>query len=378
MDHSLSDSQLSAFDAAYAFASEALTSGDVDPTFDRDGWKKCAGFGAMGVTIPAEFGGRGDTLSEFVAMFEGLAYGAPRRLGLYIAINAHVFGSVETLFKAGTDDQKRRYLKKLATGEWVAAHSVTEPDGGSDIGNMKTIARKDGDRWIINGKKKYTTCGAGADLHVVYAKMDDPDRYRLSCLLVEPGTPGMHVRPLPATGLDGSGLSEVTYENVAVPEGNILGRPGSGAMLFQGSIERERACIFGFVLGAMRKQVDIAVQYANERNVGGRPIGGYQAVSHRIADMKMRLDASRLLLYQVTALKAANKRAPTEAAVAKLYISESFLANSMDLCRIHGGNGFLLESGIEGYLRDALGTIIFSGTSDIQRNIIAGQLGVRG
>lgn len=378
MDFSFTESQQKAFDDACAFAKETLTTGDVDPTFDRDGWRKCAAFGAMGVTIPAEFGGRGDSLSEFVAMFDGLAYGAPRRLGLYIAINAHVFGSVETLFKAGTDEQKQRYLKKLATGEWVAAHSVTEPEGGSDIGAMKTIARKDGDRWIINGKKKYTTCGAGADLHVVYAKMDDPDRYRLSCLLVEPGTPGMHVRPLPASGLDGSGLSEVTYENVSVPESNILGKPGSGAMLFQGSIERERACIFGFVLGAMRKQVDIAVQYANERNVGGRPIAGYQAVAHRIADMKMRLDASRLLLYNVTALKVANKRAPTEAAVAKLFISESFLANSMDLCRIHGGNGFLLENGIEGYLRDALGTIIFSGTSDIQRNIIAGQLGVRG
>lgn len=378
MNPLFTESQQRAFDEAYAFALESLTKGDVNATFDRDGWHKCAVFGAMGVTIPTDFGGRGQSLGEFVAMFEGLAYGAPRRLGLYIAINAHVFGSVETLFKAGTDDQKQRYLKKLATGEWVAAHSVTEPDGGSDLGAMKTIARKEGDRWVINGKKKYTTCGAGADLHVVYAKMDDPDRYRLSCFLVEPGTPGMHVRPLPAAGLDGSGLSEVTYENVNVPESNILGRPGSGAMLFQGSIERERACIFGFVLGAMRKQVDIAVQYANDRHVGGRAIGGYQAVSHRIADMKMRLDAARLLLYQVTALKAANKRAPTEAAVAKLFISESFLANSLDLCRIHGGNGFLLENGIEAYLRDALGTIIFSGTSDIQRNIIAGQLGVRG
>lgn len=378
MDFSFNESQQRAFDEAISFASEALAGGKVDPTFDRTGWDACARFGAMGVTIPEEFGGRGQSLSEFVAMFEGLAYGAPRRLGLYIAINAHVFGSVETLFKAGTDDQKKRYLRKLATGEWVAAHSVTEPDGGSDLGSMKTVARKDGNRWIIDGKKKYTTCGAGADLHVVYAKMDDPDRYRLSCFLVEPNTPGMTVRPLPASGLDGSGLSEVTYDNVSVPEENIIGRPGAGGMLFQGSIERERACIFGFVLGAMRKQVDIAVQYANERVVGGRPIGGYQAVSHRIADMKMRLDASRLLLYQVTALKAANKRAPTEAAVAKLFISESFLANSLDLCRIHGGNGFLIENGIEGYLRDALGTIIFSGTSDIQRNIIAGQLGVRG
>src|SRR5690606_19365954 len=232
--------------------------------------------------------------------------------------------------------------------------------GGSDLGNMSTTARKAGNRWIIDGIKKYTTCGAGADLHIVYAKMDDPERYRLSCFLVEPNTPGMTVRHLPASGLDGSGLSEVTYENVSVPEENIIGRPGSGAMLFQGSIERERACIFGFVAGAMRRQLDIAVQYANDRVVGGRPIGGYQAVAHRIADMKVRLDASRLLLYQVTALKSAGKRAPTEAAVAKLFISESFLTNSLDLCRIHGGNGFLLENGIEAYLRDALGTIIFS------------------
>ncbi len=149
-------------------------------------------------------------------------------------------------------------------------------------------------------------------------------------------------------------------------------------MLFQGAIERERACIFGFVLGAMQKELELAVNYANQRVVGGKAIAGYQAVSHRIADMKVRLDISRLLLYQAAALKAQDKRAPSESAVAKLFISESFVQNSLDLIRIHGGNGFLMENGIESFLRDALGTIIFSGTSDIQRNIIAAQLGVRG
>ncbi len=377
MNFELSESQQHIRREAIDFARRELTSGEVNATFDRDGWRKCAAFGAMGVTVPADFGGRGQTLDEFVAMFEGLGY-ASRRLGLFIAINAHVFGVVEPLYKAGTDEQKAKFLRKLATGEWVGAHSVTEPDGGSDLGSMSTVARQDGDQWVINGKKRYTTCGAGADLHVVYAKMDDPERYRLSCFLIEPGTPGMTVRPLPATGLHGSGLSEVTYENVRVPVGNIIGRPGSGGMLFQGSIERERACIFGFVLGAMERELELAVEYANKRVVGGRAIAAHQAVSHRIADMKVRLDVSRMLLYRVTALKAANARAPLDAAVAKLFISESFLQNSLDLIRVHGGNGFVTEGGVEGFLRDALGTIIFSGTSDIQRNIIAGQLGVRG
>ncbi|MBX3394516.1 MAG: acyl-CoA/acyl-ACP dehydrogenase [Phycisphaerae bacterium] len=377
MNFELSESQQSIRQAAIDFSQKELAGGVVNPTFDRDGWKKCAAFGAMGITIPTEFGGRGQNLDEMVAMMEGLGYGC-KRYGLLIAINAHIFGSVETLYKAGTDEQKARYLRKLATGEWVAAHSVTEPEGGSDLGNMQTIARRVGDRWIINGRKKYATCGAGADLHVVYARMDDAERYRLSCFLVEPGTPGMTVRPLPATGLHGSGLSEVIYENVSVPDENVLGKPGSGSMVFQGSIERERACIFGFVLGAMKKELELAVEYANKRHVGGRAIAGYQAVAHRIADMKVRLDASRLLLYHVTSLKSANKRAPIEAAVAKLFISESFVQSSLDLIRTFAGNGFITENGIHTFLNDALGTIIFSGTNDIQRNIIAAQMGVRG
>jgi alkylation response protein AidB-like acyl-CoA dehydrogenase len=138
-------------------------------------------------------------------------------------------------------------------------------------------------------------------------------------------------------------------------------------MLFQGAIERERACIFGFVLGAMQKELELAVDYANHRVVGGKAIAGHQAVSHRIADMKVRLDASRLLLYRAAALKTQGKRAPSESAV----------ANSLDLIRIHGGKGYLIETGIECFHRDALGTLIFSGTSDIQRNIIAAQLGLR-
>lgn len=377
MDSILSASQATAREEALAFARRELTTGEINPVFDRDGWNKCRALTATGATIPCERGGKGQTLAEFVAMMEGLGQGC-RRMGLLTAICAHVFGVVEPLHVAGSQDQKARYLRKLATGEWVGAHGVTEPQAGSDLTGITTTATADGADWIISGVKRYTTCGAAADLHVVYARMDDPERFRLSCFLVEAGAPGLSVRPLPAVGLAGSGLSEVTYEDVRVPGRNMLGKPGAGAMLFQGSIERERACIFGATLGAMEREIELAVVYANERHVGGKAIAGHQAVSHRIADMKVRLDAARLLLYRVTALKAAGKRAPMEAAVAKLFISDAFVANSLDLIRIHGGNGFVNEGGVEGYLRDSLGGIIFSGTNDIQRNIIAGCLGLRG
>lgn len=376
MDFDLTPSQQEARKKAIEFAQRELGEGEVAPEFDRDGWDKCAKIGAMGVTIPEEFGGRGQGLDEFVAMMEGLGYGS-RRLGVMTAVCAHVFGVVEPLFRSGSDDQKEKYLRKLATGEWVGAHSVTEPQAGSDLGGIRTTATQDGDHWVLNGKKRYTTCGMGADLHIIYARMDDPERFRLSCFIVQPGTPGMSIRPLPAVGLAGSGLSEVTYENVRVPADNIIGRPGAGAMLFQGSIERERACIFGATLGAMERELELAVAYANERTVGGKRIAEHQAVSHRIADMKARLEVARLLLYKVTSLKSRGKRAPLEAAIAKLVVSENFLANSLDLIRVHGGNGFVVEGGVEGFLRDALGGITYSGTNDIQRNIIAACIGLR-
>lgn len=376
MRFDLTDSQQEIRKEAIEFARRELSSGEIDPEFDRDGWARCAAFGAMGVTISTDYGGRGQSLDEFVAMMEGFGYGS-RRLGLLTAICAHVFGVVEPLHAAGSELQKKKYLRKLATGQWVGAHSVTEPQAGSDLSGIKTTAARDGDDWILNGTKRYTTCGMGADLHVVYARMDDPSRFRLGCFLVEPGTPGMTVRPLPAAGLAGSGLSEVTYDKVRVPAENIIGRPGAGAMLFQGSIERERACIFGGTLGAMERELELAVAYANERIVGGKRIAQHQAVSHRIADMKVRLEAARLLLYQAAALKSAGKRAPLQSAIAKLLVSESFVENSLDLIRVHGGNGFVNEGGVEGFLRDSLGGIIYSGTNDIQRNIIAACLGLR-
>jgi alkylation response protein AidB-like acyl-CoA dehydrogenase len=356
---------------ASAFAAGEL-GGEPGEGFDREGWLRCAAFGALGMTVPPAYGGSGATLEEFAALMEGLGY-ASRRLGLLFALNAQVFGAIEPIRAAGTEAQKQRWLPPLVRGEWVAAHGVTEPGGGSDVRGLTTQASPSGTDWVLHGVKHCITCGAVADLHVVYARTPGGS---FGCFVVEPGTPGVSMKPLHPAGLHGCGLGQVAFDGVTLPAGNILGPPHAGPMLFQGAIERERACIFAFVLGAMERELELAVQQANQRVIAGKRIAEHQAVAHRVADMKVRLEVSRLLLYHTIALKAAGRRAPLEAAMTKLFVSECFLQNSLDLVRLFGGNGFLREGGVEQFLRDAVGGVLFSGTNDIQRNIIAGCSGL--
>jgi alkylation response protein AidB-like acyl-CoA dehydrogenase len=346
--------------------------GQAEGDFDRDGWQRLAELGALGVTAAPAYGGQGATLNEFVALMEGLGYGT-RRQGTLFAVNAQVFGAVEPIRLAGTEAQKQRWLPPLVRGEWIAAHGVTEPEGGSDISRLATVAERADGGWLIRGVKHCITCATAATFHVVYARTAAD---RLGCFVIEPGTPGVSVRPLHPAGLKGCGLGQVTFDRVAVPGENLIGLPEAGATLFQGAIERERACIFAFVLGAMERELELAIHHANERHSGGQPIARHQAVSHRVADMKVRLELSRLLLYHVTALKAEGRRAPLEAAMTKLFLSESSLQNSLDLMRLFGGNGFVSEGGVEQFVRDALGGVLYSGTSDLQRNIIAAHCGL--
>jgi alkylation response protein AidB-like acyl-CoA dehydrogenase len=368
----LTDAQLAVKRAAGEFARRELGERGVPESFDREGWRKCAAYGALGVTVPQQYGGAGQTLLEFAALLEGLGYGS-RRLGLIFAVAAHVLGAVEPLRAAGDERQKLAFLPKLASGEWIAAHAVTEPGGGSSIASLATGARRAGDDWIVDGVKHCITCGAAADMHVVYARTGAE---RLSCFLIEPGTPGITSEPMESAGLAGCGLARIAYEGVRVPQANMLGREGAGSMLFQSAIERERACIMAFALGTMERELESAVRHANERVVGGATIASRQAVAHRIADMKLRLESSRSLLYRATSLKAEGKRAPLEAAMAKLHVSECFLQNSIDLVRIHGGIGYSTADGPAQLVADALGGLLFSGTNDIQRNVIAQLIGL--
>ncbi|MDX1384803.1 MAG: acyl-CoA dehydrogenase family protein, partial [Thermoanaerobaculia bacterium] len=237
---------------------------------------------------------------------------------------------------------------------------------------------KRGDVYVLNGAKIYVTNAQAADVFVAYATVNpDLGPLGITAFIVERDTPGLSVsKPMEKMGLRTSPMGEVVFEDCEVPESQRLGREGRGVHVFECSMEWERGCILAGCLGAMQRQLERCVAHAQQRRQFGQPIGKFQSVSNRIADMKVRLDTCRPLVYRIGRLKDAGKPARLEAAVAKLHVSESFVVSSTDAMRVFGGYGYMVEQQLERELRDAMGGVFYSGTSDIQRNIIARGLGL--
>lgn len=255
---------------------------------------------------------------------------------------------------------------------------MTEADSGSDAFSMKCKAEKKGDRYIINGTKMFITNAPIADLLLVFAVTDAKKGFAgVSAFIVEKGFPGFSVgKPLELMGLKTSPIGEVILQDCEVPEENLLGKEGAGGAIFNSEMEWERSCLFATHVGAMAKDLEDCIRHVNERQQFGKPIGKNQAISHKIADMHVRLELSRLALYKVAWLKSQGKRAPVESAVAKLFVSESYVQNCMEALQIHGAYGYSTEMDFEKNLRDSLAGKIYSGTSEIQKNIIASLLGL--
>lgn len=355
-----------------------LVGRDYRAEFPRDDWQKCARFGIQGMSVPAAYNGGRDTefLTAMLAM-EALGYGC-RDNGLTFALNAQMWTVELPIVQFGSEAQKQRYLPGLCAGELIGAHAITEPESGSDVFSMKTHAKRCDGGYLINGVKRYVSLGPVADLALVFATIDPGlGKWGVTAFLVESGADGFSPGPpQQKMGLRTVPISELHFDNCFVPEENRLGPEGSGVSLSTSFLEWERCCILASQLGAMERQLESCIQYAKSRRQFGQPIGKFQAVAHRIADMKLRLETSRLLLYKVAWLKQAGKPAMVEAALLKLHLSESFAQSSLDAIRIHGGNGYMTESEIERDFRDAVGGTIYAGTSDIQRNIVAKLLGL--
>ena len=369
------------FQATVAFARSSLQC-DMVPldraeTFNTDGWKQCAQFGLLGMPVPEEYGGLGLGISEVITVMEGLGYASSDQ-GLLFSINAHLWTNTLPILQYGTEEQKKRYLPRLANGELIGANAATEPDAGSDIFSMRTRAERRGDRYILNGSKTYVTNAPIASLIVVYATLDPAlGPMGITAFLVDSDTPGITLgKSLDKMGLRTSPMAEIFLENCEVPVDRRLGREGRGVAVFESSMEWERGCILANCLGIMRRQFEQCVRYAQTRKQFGKPIGKYQSVANRIVDMKLRLDTCRPLVYRIGELKQQGKPAQMEAALAKLHVSECYVKSSLDTVQIHGGYGYMTESGIERELRDAVASTLYSGTSEIQRNIIAKCLGL--
>ena len=384
MDFALSEQQTTWHDAAIRFARAELVpdldlaARDERREFWREGWERCGRFGLQGLPVPTEFGGQGLGLPVTIAAMEGLGFACPDN-GLIFAINASLWTVAIPILRHGTPEQRQRYLPGLADGSIVGANGASEPDAGSDIFSMQATAdRSPSGDWILNGRKIWVTSGPVADLFVCYA-VTSPDRgvLGISAFIVPRDSPGCRVvREIPKMGVRTVPMGEIAFEDCHLPDDALLGRLGRGAEVFQGSMEWERGSILASALGTMRRQLEQCVAHARQRKQFGKSIGQFQAVSHRIVAMKLRLETCRPLVYRIGWLKERDQDATTEAALAKLHVSECLVQNSLDAIQVFGALGYTTEAGIERDLRDGVGSLIYSGTNDIQRNIIARELGL--
>lgn len=379
MDFSWSETLEQRREDLLRFASELsadIADNDPDCAFSEENWQRCADQGVLGYLVPEAYGGSGLSALDSVRLLETLGYACPDT-GLVFALSSQMLSIQPTLQIFGSEAMKKRHLASLAKGA-KGAFAITEEESGSDTYALSATAEKVEGGYVLNGSKKYITLAPVADIAVVFASTQ-PDRgqWGISAFLIERGQAGFETTPTQAKmGLRTTPIGDIHLTDCFVPEENRVGAEGSGVAIFAKAMESERSYILASQLGTMERQLEQAIEHARNRRQFGKPIGKNQSVANRIADMKLRLETSRLLLYKVAWLEDQGQPLLMEAALANLQMSEAFVESSLDTVRTFGARGYLSEFGIERDLRDSVGGLIYSGTSDIQRNIIARTLGL--
>ncbi|GAA2796504.1 acyl-CoA dehydrogenase family protein [Crossiella cryophila] len=345
--------------------------------FDRELWRRCGEFGLLGLSVPTADGGLGlDSLSTALVI-ESFAKGC-QDLGLLFSACAHLFACVMPIAEHGSAELRTRLLPKLVSGEWIGANAITEPEAGSDVHALRTTAIRDGDHYVLNGVKSFVTNSPVADHLLVYARTSPADGHLgLSAFVVDRHSPRLTVGARFAKpGLATAPMAPVYLDDCRVPAANRLGPEGAGSTIFAGSMAWERSCLFAAYLGAMDRQLAQTISHVTTRKQFRKPLSRHQAVAHRIADMKLRLEGARLLLYRACSRRDRGVDSTLEVSLAKLAVSEAAIQNALDAIQLHGASGFLSEGGVVDALGDALPSTIFSGTSEIHRDLIARGLGL--
>jgi len=354
---------------------------DESGEFPHETIKKMGALGFMGIEVPEEYGGAGlDTLSYVLALEEICKADAAH--GVIMSVNNSLYA--HGLLKFGTETQKKKFLTPVASGESVGAYSLTEPMSGSDAGTMKSRAIRDGDFYILNGRKSWVTSGPVAGFIVVFMVTDPEKKQKgISAFIVESNTPGfIRGRKEPKLGIRASATSELLFEDCRIPAENLIGNEGDGFKIAMTVLDAGRIGIASQALGIAEAAYEAARQYAGEREAFGQPIGAFQGTGFKIADMKTRIEASRLLIYNAALkkerAKKSGERYSLEASMAKLFASETAMFCAHQSVQIHGGMGYSQELPVERYFRDAKITEIYEGTSEIQRMVISrAELGIK-
>ena len=379
MDFEWSFEQKTFKESMRKFAEKEVSPGiidrDIKGEFNWEAWRKAGEFGILGLPIPEKYGGGGADIMTMLFGMEGFGLGC-RDAGFYLSLAAHIVIGEIPIWKFASEEQKLKYLPKMCSGEWIGAYGLSEPDAGSDALSLRTAAVKKGDHYILNGTKMFITNGPIANIVVVFATVDRSKGAKgITAFIVEKGFPGFSVsREIDKMGQRTSPTGELIFEDCIVPFENCLGEEGQGVSILYESLEWERACLLAGSIGQVEYELNRSIKYANERVQFGRPIGQFQLIQERLANMKWRLEGSRLLVYRAGWMKQKGIPARMESAIAKLAISETRLDNALDAVQIHGGYGYMREFEVERILRDSVAATIGAGSTEIQKITIARQL----
>jgi len=346
---------------------------DEHSTFPEDLFHKMGEFGFLGVLVPEEYGGFGLGYQEYVSIIEEIAK-VCGSIGLSVA--AHNSLCTNHILQFGNEEQKQKYLPRLASGEWIGAWGLTEPNTGSDAGRMQCVATKDGDHYVLNGSKNFITHGKTGNVVVVIARTGEPlDSRGMTAFIVERGTPGFRAgRVENKLGMRASETAELIFENCRIHESQIIGEVGEGFIQSLKILDGGRISIAALSLGIAKGAFKAALQYSQEREQFGKPIASFQAISFKLADMATKIEAAELLTRKAAKLKMEGKKTTKISAMAKYHASETAVSVSNDAVQIFGGYGYTKEYPVEKYFRDSKLCTIGEGTSEIQKLVISREL----
>ena len=377
MDFTLTREQEMLRETVRAFADEVLkpraAAFDRSREFPLDNYRRCAELGLCGMMVPEAYGGAGFDGVSYVIAIEEVSR-ACASTGVILSVNNSLFCA--PVQRHGSEAQKQKYLVPHARGEKIGAYCLTEPQAGSDAGALRTLAKRQGDRYLLSGSKVFVTNGIAAHTFIVYATLDPKLRHKGICaFIVERGVPGLRLgKPEHKMGITCSGSVEIVLDGCEVPAENLIGNEGDGFKIAMATLDGGRIGIAAQAIGIASAALEESLAYSRSREAFGRPIADFQAIQWKLADMATEIDAARLLSYRAAWARDHQERCSLETSMAKLFASEACMRAAKEGVQIHGGYGYINEYTVERLFRDAKITEIYEGTSEIQRLVIASYL----
>ncbi|KKE77764.1 acyl-CoA dehydrogenase [Oceanobacillus caeni] len=342
---------------------------ETEDRFPKEIVEKMGKLGLMGISIPEKYGGSGMDFTSYIIAIHELSKVSPV-LGVILSVHSSV--GTNPILYFGTDEQKRHYIPKLASGKYLGAFALTEPGSGSDVKSLKTTAKDNGDHFVLNGSKVFITNGGEADTYITFARTEKDE---ISAFIVEKDANGLQIgKKEKKMGLHGSNTVQLSFDNCIVPKKQLLGKLGEGFKIAMSNLNVGRIGIGAQSLGIAEGALQHAIDYAKERQQFGKPIAANQGISFKLADMATEVEAAKLLVYHAASLVDRGQNCAKEASMAKMYASNTAMRLAIEAVQIFGGNGYTEDFPIERYFRDAKVTQIYEGTNEIQHIVIANQL----